>query len=362
MKKGASLYYASDKNIYDALNQSKIDGDTIQSMFRRRNIICSKSTKREDLSQFFSRLTHDLLDHQDLSEKLGIVPRRERMTAVDLLGDAPGDLALQRAVEQLKSKLTMQGDVVQVHVDGPIVTLTIKYSVIDYKRSEFSQLQHRTGFIEIIQEQGRLVVRSTKSDYMDDARDELIKEIEAETDHELSRDEISLFLHPAPLVRSKFFYDLISGLPGYARKDVSDVFVYKPRPARQEDLGEDEDEGDPHIERIFLRGVGVSRSDLLRDLTQEKSYYIAKIGWLAVEKLGAGAGYELEATFADPKDCIGFSYIVRGVYDLGEDGKMMKNKRTPNREEIDKMARLIEGQARALMVQLESGGGGDESA
>lgn len=360
MKKGPSLYYASDKNIYDALNQSKVDSETIQGMFRRRNIVCSKLTKREDLAQFFSRLTHDLIDHQDLSEKLGIVPRRERITAVDLLGNAPGDVAIQHAVEQLKAKLTKQGDVVQVHIDGATTTLVIKYSVIDYKKSEFSQLQHRNGFIEMIQENGRLVVRSTKSDYMDDIRDELIREIEAETDHELTRDEISLYHHTTPLVRSKFFYDLISELPGYSRRDVTEVFVYKPRPIKSED-STDENEGDPHIEKIFLRGVGVSRSELLKDLTQEKSYYIAKIGWLSVERMGTGASYELEATFADPKECTGFSYILKGVYDLAEDGKMATKKRTPNREEIDRMARLIEVRARELINQLDAGGIGNGS-
>ena len=109
MKKGASLYYASDKNIFDAINQSKVDNDTIQSMLRRRNVVCSKQTKREELSRFFSRLTHDLLDHQDLSDRLGIVPRRERITAVDLIGDPlPGD-ALQRAVESLKGRVGAVG-------------------------------------------------------------------------------------------------------------------------------------------------------------------------------------------------------------------------------------------------------------
>ena len=75
IKKGASLYYASDKNIFDAINQSKVNNETLQTMFLRRNIVCSKHTEREGLAEFFSRLTHDYLDHQDLSNRLGVVSR-----------------------------------------------------------------------------------------------------------------------------------------------------------------------------------------------------------------------------------------------------------------------------------------------
>lgn len=132
MRKGASLYYASDKNLYDALNQSKVDNSTLQTLFIRRNIVCSKLTKREDLAEFFSRLTHDLLDHRDLSDKLGIVPRRERITAVDLAGAAPRKDALQRAIEEVHSLLTSRGDVVQTHTEGTTIRVGVRYSVIDY--------------------------------------------------------------------------------------------------------------------------------------------------------------------------------------------------------------------------------------
>lgn len=355
MKKGPSIYYASDKNIFDALNQSKIDNSTIQTLFIRRNIVCSKSTKREDLARFFSRLTHDILDHRDLSNKLGVTPRRERITAVDLIGLAPQKESVQRALEQIRSKATERGDVLQTHIEGSVARVTVKYSIIDYKRSEFSQVQEKTGFIELIQEDGRLVIRSTKSEYIDAVRDELIREVEAETDHSLERNEISLFHHPNPTVRSQFFYDLMSDLPNYTRKDVTDVFVYKPRPSRAIEAEENDSEEEPHIERIILRGVGVSQSELLRDLISEKSYHIAKVGWLSLANLGTGAAYEMEATFSDPKECTGFSYILRGVYDRGDNGNLSKFRRAPISSEIDSMARIIENKARALLKELNSG-------
>ena len=212
MKKGAAVYYASDKNIFDALNQSKVDSDTIQAMFRRRKIVCSRHTKREELARFFSRLTHDLLDHHDLSDRLGVVPRRERITAVDLVGEPVPKETLQRAVDAVKSQLGNVGDVVKVSNTGSGVSLSVTYSVMDYKRSEFSQLQNRRGIIEIIPDEGKLVVRSTKADYLDIVRDDLIRKIQDEVHRPLERREISLFHHPDPQTRSQFFYDLMSNL------------------------------------------------------------------------------------------------------------------------------------------------------
>ncbi|GAA6141943.1 hypothetical protein [Hydrogenophaga sp. 5NK40-0174] len=351
MIKGSSIYYATDKNIYDALNQSKVDAETIQTMFRRRNIVCSKLTKREELARFFSRLPHDYLDHQDLSNRLGINPRRERVTAVDLLGKLVPMDATQRAIDTVKSKLESEGDTVRVNQDGCKFYVSVSYSIVDYKRSEFSQLQHRTGVVELIPESDRYVIRSPKSDYLEIVRDKLVQEILVEVGGGLIRKEISLYEYPLASVRSKFFYDLMSDLPGFYRRDVTDVYVYKPLPDEDED-GTTQEEIDPHVERVMLKGVGVSQSDLLNNLTRDKEYYIVKVGWIAQSVLAKGAGFDIEAAFSNPRDCTGFSYILRGVYDLGEGNRLSKTRRSPSASEADVIAKVIEQKARELLILL----------
>jgi len=157
---GPSLYYASDKNVYDALNQSRVDGDTIQSLFSRRNIVCSKRTPREELSSFFSRLTHDYLDHGEISLRLGVIARRERVTSIDLLGVIKKD-DLTRTVNKIREELQRDGDVVQISEDGSSLTMRVHYSMVDYKRSEFSQVQHKDGDLEFIRVADGYVLRST---------------------------------------------------------------------------------------------------------------------------------------------------------------------------------------------------------
>jgi hypothetical protein len=350
VKSGPSLYYATDKNILDALNQSKVDADTIQAMFHRRNIVCSKQTPRKELAEFFSRLTHDSLDHADLSRRLGVSARRERVTAIDLKGALSAD-AVAVAVDQLKTKLQTEGDSIQVASSNGSTTLFVQYSIIDYKRSEFSQLQHRDGHVEIIPSADGLVLRSTKSDYIDAVRDALVHGLQEKAPAPLERAEITLTHHTDHVVRSRFFFDLISTLPGYVRKDVTDVYVFKARPKQEDD--EDSEPDESHVERVALRGVGVSQSEILSSLTKEKSYYIVKIGWIATETFGAGRGFDIEATFAEPESCIGFSYILRGVHELGDDGKLSMVRRPPTTSEIDTVSRAIENKARALLATLD---------
>jgi hypothetical protein len=363
MIKGPSLYYATDKNIFDALNQSKVDNETIQDMFRKRNIVCSRETDREDLALYFSRLTHDLSDHRELSERLGIIPRKERKTSIDLFGAAIRPDVLQRSVDAITDKLRHDGEVVHVTMDGAVLSLHIQYTITDYRRSEFSQVQHRVGIIELISDSAKLVIRSTKSDFIDGVRDSIANTIEKAVGAGLKRSEISLFHHLAHEKRSVFFYELITNLPDYVFYDLADVFVYKPRPNNagastslvNSSVGDDEEDSDPHIAQIFLRGRNISKSDLLAQLTEEKEYYIAKVGWTATKSTGDGGRYQMEATFADPARCLGFSYMLRGVFDLDKDGKVLKNKRSPTSVEIDSVARTIEMKARELVALLDSG-------
>ena len=345
---GSALYYASDKNIYDALNQSKVDSDTIQKMFSRRNIVVSKKNTREHLSRFFSRLTHDYIDHKEISTKLGIISRRERITSIDLIGPLTKD-EIHRAIDQLQIDLEKDGDTVHITENNEKFTINVSYSVIDYKRSEFSQLQNKEGELEIIKEGEKYVIRSTQSEYINQIRDSLIVQLDKETTEPLKKISISLYAHKSPSVRSKFFTDLMTDLPGHHRHDVTDVYVYKPEPTSSLNQAEDDES---HVEKVLMRGKGVTQSKILSELISIQNYYISRVGWVATEKLGKGYGFQIEAMFSEPSDCTGFSYLLRGIYELGEDGKLSKYRRQPTKSENDSISRLIEEKAKSLIQAL----------
>lgn len=351
---GPSLYYATDKNIFDALNQYKVDTATVMNLFQRRNIIVGKKTPREDLAKYFAKLIHDYYDHKDIAARLGIAPRRERITSMDVVGIDETE-KLQVAVEQLKQELEVAGDVVQVSREGDNWAIHIQYSTVDYKLSEFSQVQVRDGTIQFVKSPDGYVVRSTQNKYLNDVRETLLGKIEKFAESPLTRVVVSLFDVPSPKLRSKFFHELVSSLPGYTRRDVTDVYVYKTKPETDDDDDESDDSAssdpDTHVERVFLRGNGVTRSELLNELLDEDDYYITKIGWTATEIMGTGNTFDIEAVFADPKDCTDFSFILSGVYDV-EKGKTSARRRAPSKGEINVISRVIEAKSRELVTKL----------
>jgi hypothetical protein len=350
---GASLYYASDKNVFDALNQHKVDIPTITRLFQRRNIIVSKKSRREELAEYFARLTHDYYDHKEIAARLGVAPRRERITSMDIVGAGDTD-GLQAAAEQLKSQLEASGDTVQIARSGDNLTLNVQYSKMNYKLSEFAQVQVRDGTVEFVKSVEGFIVRNTQNEYLNDVRDTLLKEVEKVSDTSVTKITVSLFDIPSPKLRSKFFHELMTNLPGFVRLDVSDVHVYKAKPSIE---GDDEQETrnaedqDTHVERVLLKGNGVTRSELLNALLDEDDYYIIKIDWTATETMGEGNVYDIEAVFSDPKDCSGFSFILNGVFPL-EEGTVSSRRRAPYKNEIDRISHAIELKSRELVIKL----------
>lgn len=347
---GPAIYFASDKNIFDALIQHRVDAPTLAALFERRNVIVSRKTPRDELAEYFSRLTHDYYDHRTISEKLGSVPRRERTTSMDLVGKIdPEEMKL--ALEEIKKEITSGGDTAHISRNGNNFSIKIQYSLIDYKKTEFSQVQIKDGDIEFIQTSEGYLIRNAQNEFMNTVRDEIVSKVDRNTESDVEKITVSLYEITSPKLRTQFFIDLINGLQGFSRRDVSDVYVYKPKPERGDDTELTSDDDETHIEKVLLKGNGVTRSSLLLDLTGSDEYYIVKIGWTTKRTLGNGDIFEIEALFADAKGCTGFSILLKGIYPY-INGKLGK-RRAPLKSEIDEISRLIETTARELTTKLK---------
>lgn len=382
---GPSIYYATDKNVFDALNQHKVTRVAIQSMFLRRNILVSSETPRVELAAYFSLLNHDYKDHQDIAFRLGVVSRRERSTSMVVQGvNDRSDLLA--AVEDVKKELEETGDVVKISKHDNRVVVVIHYSTIDYRRSEFTQTQQRKGRIEFIGSDASYVVRSTHSDHMTRARDEILDVLSRRPNVSLEKLKISLSSFPSPKDRSTFFNDLINELDGFALYDVKEAFAYKARPHGfdgdfdDDDLIDIEDENDDqgddsgvddsksappgkdgrddneaklgsHIDHVNLKGVGVTRSSFLIDALDD-DYYIVRTRWEARKAVTLGQIYIIEALFTDPAVCDEFSFMLRGVFPL-EEGRVSKRQVAPLPDDIDEVSRAIEVTAQKLLTRLK---------
>jgi len=352
---GPSLYFASDKNIFDALNQRKVDSATVTKLFEDRNIIVSPKTPREELARYFARLNHDFEDHQSIAARLGVAARRERITSMEVVGISDAD-ALVLAIQNIKKGREEEGDVIQITREGNNFALTFQYTTIDYGRNEFSQVQTRDGIVELLESGSGYTIRCTQNDYVLSVRDILLASVEKAAAQPLTKTVVSLFDVPDAKLRSQFFDRLMNDLPDYKRLDVIAAYVYKPKPEGDKNLDEAEDnEPDTHVEKVTMKGVGVTRSEVFNQLLKDEQYYITKVVWTSSKVLSAGAIYEIEATFEDPKDCTGFSFILSGVFPV-EGGKPTSRKRAPQSSEIDEISRAIDAHSRHVMsvIKLEA--------
>lgn len=340
---GPSVYYVTDKNIFDALNEHKVTAELMVDLLAARNTIASPKSRRIDLAKYFSRLTHDFFDNQKIAEVLGVVPRRERMTSLFVKGEIAED-SIRVALEAVAKIYKELGDGFKISKTTAGYRASINYSRVDYRRSEFNQVQMRDAEIDVAVTAGGVEIRSHQNEYVDRIRDACVKSL-ADLHPNLERRDISLIAFPDPKLRSKFFHDLFSNVPGFSFQQVTDVFVYKPREAGGEGV-----EQVPQVDKVALRGIGVNSTKWFSDFTAD-GYYVVRVVWNAKEILGKGNLYVVEALFADPDTCSDFSFLLQGVHERLELGHQPR-RRAPTRGETIDLTKALEAASRALMDSL----------
>lgn len=353
---GPSLYFANDKVIFDSLNQHAVNVDLVRELLNERGIIVSADTSKEKLAEYFSRLTADFFDHQSIAAKLGRVAKRERITASELTGEISNSDIID-ALQTLKSQLEESGDQVTVTVSDGKITALVSYEHIDYTKIDLRQVEPRDAIIEFTRESnGTYVVRSTQNPEIDPIVESVVATLHAKADGKLERSRISMESIAAPALRTKFFESLIKDIEGYKFETVTEAYCYKPRLA---ELGSDDDndvqteelEQLPYVEKISLRGEGVNRSFVIKEL-YEKGYYTVKVVWRAriATRIDSDI-YELEAQFSRPEQCTGFSYRAKSVI-MVDEGKVTGKRRSPKKDEEDNLFRLIEQAAKRALSSL----------
>lgn len=353
---GPSLYFASDKVIFDSLNQHQVNIDLVRELFVERGIIVSAQTPKEALAQYFSRLTADYFDHKSIAMKLGSVAKHERITASELSGGV-NDNHIMQALQALKNRLEELGDRVDISVEQGRVRALISYEHIDYRKIDLRQVEPRDAVIEFVKEPGgRYILRSTQNKDIAPIVEAVISDLTHATSGKMVRERVNLESITDPQLRTLFFEALIKAIDGYKFLTVTEAYCFKPKGAdftgeSAEDDEADEIEGLPYVERVSLRGEGVNRSFVIRDL-YEKGYFIVKVVWrVQSEKLADDDIFELEAQFSSPENCTGFSYRAKSVV-LVENGKPTAKRRGPKSEEEDRFFRLIEAAAKKSLSDV----------
>lgn len=350
--KNMSFYSASDKVIFDALNQHKVTKQDMMDLFFKRGILISKLTDKEKLALDFSAYLHDYNDYSFLSEILGVATRREKATSFDLITCVDTD-EIETIARSLVPIIATYGDTVEVNVINNKIELSILYKTCDFSKSELRQVVDKElkMTIEKNNDSNGYIVRGAQSDKFNQVSGILIDKL-SKTDPNFSKEEINLSSIVNSETRSNFFDRLTKEIPKHDYHDVTDVYVINPEQ-------ESEEEQIVHITKASLKGKGVTLSKEIGDLFVQ-GFYIWKIVWNTVIKDDKKSDiYEFEALFEDPINCRKFSYIAKGYYrfkerDDGTTSTHTKNRISFPRSQEDNLHKLIESTAKNIINELLS--------
>lgn len=355
------LHSVTDKSIYDALSQPRVTNNELRELFLERGIIISKLTDKKDLAKNFSKLTHDYYVQKRISEIFGGFLRKEKTTSI-VIKNQIEKTVLYDAADQLKKEIEKEQDLCQVFNSKESIVIFVTYTSTNFGKSDFSQIEKKTARFEIEKLAEGYSIRRPDNDQTESYLDSFLSKVENLEKNKISTegsdpdsfklnvDEISLENIDDPKKRTIFFTRLISELDGYTLDDVTDAYVYHPRPEIIDD-----EEGDSatgvHISKASLKGEGVLKSEELVSL-YDRGFYIWKIRWRIKEKNKEPNIYEFEAQFDNPLDFSGFSYISRGVKKYKSGGVYNKTASQLSETEESDFNRIIEKTARSIIIDL----------
>jgi len=355
-----SLYFASDKAIYDALTQRSLTSAELRKVFLSRGIVISNESDKKFLASRFSALFHDYYDYRNLSLLVGGRDSREKTTNV-IVTTAVSKEQLTDALTSVKEWLVDdQHEQAEVAVHGDQLKLTVKYQKLDLSQAEFRQVVEKTAEVILEKQDSGWKITGPMNEKFKDITDQLYSQIEIMTDQDVCTRTISLEAIPDAGIRTNFLRSLIRNLKGMEVVDVVDVSTFNPNDREDDDLdlsddalviedsievesinkGEEGEDDDPEaelarpqpearshkiirIDKASLKGKGVLESKQLLEL-EGHGFYLWKIRWKAREKLVGSELVLFEAQFGNQAKFCDFSYIVKGVYNYNN-GKYAKN-------------------------------------
>lgn len=320
---GPSIYIPTDKNIFDALQHKKITQAELVLFLRRRGILVSCNTSKQELIEKICSMTLSYSDFNWIAKQLENPNKKDKTTHAKLNGLVDIE-QVRNACSVIKANLTAQSDdSVKLTKSGDKTTFKVTYVDHDFTKTELRQRTIKTCEIEIEQGADGVVMKlpSTKKakEVSEKLKIALMAQV-SEKGNKLEEHLISLDAISDPMLRSRFFDYLIRSLDGLEFENVSSVDVYHFEHERRDEFDEDDETESrlaSYINKAALAGEGVLESTEFKQL-HKQGFYIYKIIWTSVDLSFGGPKVEFEARFGEPCLCRDFMYTVRGIYPFND--------------------------------------------
>ena len=338
-KIGAS-YSATDKAIFDALQQYKVTRDNLKDLFFTRGIVISNRTDKDELASNFSKYIHGYEDYAFLSKILGVATHKERMRSFDINTTQLDMNDVESILMEIRDELSKEsGDIVDVSSVGKSLVLKVEYTEPDFTKSEFRQVIDKDAEVIVEKINGGFSIVGPHNKKMEIITKALTEKAEIlDPDTEISEIELEGITDKSKI--SSFFEDLTKTMAGYDLVNVTDVYVYNPK----KDTGTGS-----HIKKVSLSGTSVTLSKELADLYSQ-GFYVWKITWVVKDNRDPKSDlYEFEALFSEPEECIDFAYLVKGYYPIKEDEDTSESTHHKNR--INLGSKILEVKYSKLIIE-----------
>lgn len=353
---------ANDKDIYDLLisGKQRLTENVLHELARDRGIFYSPKESRSDLADRLSMLPHDFHDIAGIVERREHGRRGEKTTSIRLDAAIPVE-ELRAAVAAYQQEAGASEKVVHHQKGANGLAMQVEYDEFDHSRTRLLQKQRHEAGIDFMVEDGKTVVRLPATEKAKRIVAIVKDKIESTRKENIAEESIELTALTTPEARSAFFTKLISQLPGYRLKDVTNLKVasHQADEAIEDDDAldiENDSEGEAGrkmyaaVHSMALNGQNLVQSEEYQQLTK-RGFFITAITWRAEQISLPYDIIQFDAGFEDRQRGTGFKYAVQGAFRF-QKGQHTKSPRPVSETERAAFFALIESTARKVLTDL----------
>lgn len=360
MSEYLNQFFATDKDIFDLLASAKqkLTENVLREIARERGIFYSPNDSREDLADALSLLPFTLNELVGLMDRRETSRRNEKTTTIILDAKIESD-DIKAAIKEYQEEVGPT-EKVDSHLKGANeVVLNVEYDEMDYSRTRLIQRQRHDATIQFVQQNGKTLVRLPASEKSQRIVENLTSRIESHRKAVVPRETIELDPEFGADERTAFFTRLMSELPGYKLKGVTNLRISPSKRSDSEtdddeDLDDDEREAASREMLVIVRSMALTGENLMASeeyqALRKRGFFITAITWRADQTSIPYDAPHLHAEFADGEAGTGFKYSVRGIYRFQE-GFYTKTARPADDVEREKLYGLLEATARKVLSE-----------
>ncbi|MYM96401.1 hypothetical protein [Duganella vulcania] len=357
---------ANDNDIYDLIisGKQRLTETVLRDFLRDRGIFCSPEDDREQLADYISILPHGYHDVAMIMQKREPHQRRDKTTSVRLNVLLPME-ELKAAAAEYANEVGSRERVTHRPAANGSYVVSVAYDEYNRTKTRLLQREKQDAEIEFLVQDGQTIVRLPATEKAQRIIATLKNNVERSRKEHILTDAIELIGITSAELRSRFFTQLISQVPGLKLINVMSLKVSSERSEDgEEDNSLDFDEQDQDqegadalmfaavVHSMHLSGQNLVQSQEYKDLTK-RGFYITAISWRAEIQTEPPDIIQFEAGFQDRKQGKGFKYSVTGAF-RAHKGTHRKTIVPVLEAEKASLFASIESTARKIITELQS--------